>query len=103
MSFVAKSSKRLKEVRFDSFGLSRSTLGRIEYLRFGRVLRISFCSRPQSLPFMAGSLEIHVAGGSIGESIIIRLPNGKYGVVDCYVPSLTEPTTSPSFEFLRKK
>ncbi len=48
-------------------------------------------------------LEIHVAGGGIGESIVLRLPNDKWGVVDCYVPALSQPETSPSFRFLREK
>src|SRR6266446_1648681 len=52
---------------------------------------------------MADFLEVHVTGGAIGESIVLRLPNGKWGVVDSYVPTLADPASSPAFSLLRKR
>ena len=52
---------------------------------------------------MNGLLEVHITGGRIGESIVLHLPDGKWGVVDCYVPTLAEPTSSSSFRFLQER
>jgi len=49
-----------------------------------------------------GQLEIHVIGAAKGESIIIRLPNGTWGVIDSYAPSVTHPSTNPTLQFLRE-
>ena len=32
-------------------------------------------------------MEVHVFGADQGESILIKFPNDKWGVVDCYAPS----------------
>lgn len=45
-------------------------------------------------------LTIHVINSGIGEGIIIQLPNSKWGVVDCYSPSLLNPTENPTLQFL---
>ena len=41
-------------------------------------------------------LKIFVFGSTEGESIALRLPNGKWGVVDSFAPSLSDPTTNPA-------
>lgn len=48
-------------------------------------------------------LEIHVINGGYGESIIVRLPNGRWGVVDCYAPTPDDPATNPTIDFLKRK
>lgn len=52
-----------------------------------------------------GQLEIHFlnAGTGEGESIVLRLPDGKYGVVDCFARSSNDPTTNPTLQFLLEK
>jgi len=45
--------------------------------------------------------EVHVLGAGKGESIVLRLPNGQWGVVDCYAASTTGPNTNPTIAFLR--
>src|SRR5437899_163845 len=52
---------------------------------------------------MAELMEVHVTGGGIGESIVLRLPNGRWGVVDCYVPSLRDATSSSAFRLLKER
>ncbi len=47
-------------------------------------------------------LEIHVLGAGVGESIVIRLPTGRWGVVDCYSSSALEPSLNATLEFLKK-
>jgi hypothetical protein len=47
-------------------------------------------------------LEIHVINGGYGESIIVRLPDGVWGVVDCYAAKPTDPETNPTLLFLRE-
>jgi beta-lactamase superfamily II metal-dependent hydrolase len=49
----------------------------------------------------APTLEVHVLGGSKGESIVLKLPDGHWGVVDCYAESATDPGTNPTTQFLR--
>lgn len=53
----------------------------------------------------SGRLEVHVlnAGVGQGESIVLRLPNGEYGVVDCYARDLADPGTNPTVDFLKKR
>jgi beta-lactamase superfamily II metal-dependent hydrolase len=46
------------------------------------------------------SLEIHVLGAGKGESIVLRWPEDKWGVVDCYAPSLSDHGTNPTLQFL---
>jgi beta-lactamase superfamily II metal-dependent hydrolase len=49
------------------------------------------------------ALEVHILGGSKGESIVIKLPDGRWGVVDCYAESVTDPEANPTVRFLRGK
>jgi beta-lactamase superfamily II metal-dependent hydrolase len=46
-------------------------------------------------------LDLHVLGGGKGESIVLRLPDGRWGVVDCYAPTPGDTTTNPTIRFLR--
>lgn len=48
-------------------------------------------------------LEIHVLGSSIGESIVLKLPDGKWGVIDCYASSLKDASTNSTLSFLRER
>ena len=48
-------------------------------------------------------LEIHVLGAGKGESIVIGWPENRWGVVDCYSPSLKNPSLNPTLQFLREK
>ena len=45
-------------------------------------------------------LEIHVFGAAKGESIVLRLPSGEWGVVDCYSSSLKDSSTNSTLQFL---
>lgn len=53
-----------------------------------------------------GHLGIHVIGKGFGESIVIELPNGSVGVVDCYASNLARPDrareSNPVLRFLDK-
>lgn len=49
------------------------------------------------------SLEVHILGGNKGESIILKLPDDRWGVVDCYSESVTDPGTNPTVRFLRER
>jgi beta-lactamase superfamily II metal-dependent hydrolase len=44
-----------------------------------------------------------VIGGATGESIVLGLPNGTWGVVDCYARSPDDPATNPTLAFLRSR
>jgi hypothetical protein len=46
---------------------------------------------------------IHVFGGRKGETIVLRLPDGHWGIVDCYASSLSDPTTNPAYVLLKKE
>ena len=48
------------------------------------------------------SLQFHVIGGPIGESIVVGLPDSSWGVVDCYASS-AEPEENPTIQFLRAR
>ena len=48
-------------------------------------------------------LSIHVLGAAKGESIIVQLPDGRWGVVDSYAGSPDDPSTNPTVTFLRDK
>ncbi len=50
----------------------------------------------------AGSLRIYLFGATHGESIAIQLPNGKWGVVDCFGSSLTSPAQNPIHALLKR-
>jgi hypothetical protein len=43
---------------------------------------------------------MHVFGAGQGESIVLRLPTGGWGVVDCYASSLASPAENPTCRFL---
>lgn len=45
-------------------------------------------------------LEVHVFGAAKGESIVLRLPSGEWGVVDCYASSLKDRSTNATLQFL---
>lgn len=45
-------------------------------------------------------LEMHVIGAGQGESIVLKLPDGSWGVVDCYASKLDEPAENKAYEFL---
>jgi beta-lactamase superfamily II metal-dependent hydrolase len=47
------------------------------------------------------TLDLHIIGGSKGESILVRLPDGAWGVVDCYASTPDDPSTNPTAVFLR--
>jgi hypothetical protein len=47
-----------------------------------------------------GRLEIHVFGASQGESIALRLPNGGWGVIDCYASTLADSANNATYRFL---
>jgi beta-lactamase superfamily II metal-dependent hydrolase len=51
----------------------------------------------------ASHLELHVIGGNKGEAVIIRLPDGGWGVVDCFAASLDDERANPVLQFLRKQ
>ena len=36
-------------------------------------------------PASSGQIEIYVFGASVGEGIVLHLPNGVWGVIDCLV------------------
>jgi beta-lactamase superfamily II metal-dependent hydrolase len=44
-----------------------------------------------------------VLGEGIGESIILELPNGKWGVVDCYARFIQNETTNQTLNFLKQR
>src|SRR4051812_33928138 len=48
-------------------------------------------------------LTVHVLGAAKGESIILHLPSGQWGVVDCYAGSVANPQTNPTFQFLKSQ
>jgi hypothetical protein len=48
-------------------------------------------------------LAIHVFGASQGESIVLRLPDGGWGVVDCYASTLNDPSDNPTCQFLAER
>jgi len=48
-------------------------------------------------------LEIHVFGAAKGESIVLRLPSGQWGVVDCYSGSLKDSSKNPVLTFLTNR
>jgi beta-lactamase superfamily II metal-dependent hydrolase len=51
----------------------------------------------------APALEIHVLGGSKGESVVLKLPDGQWGVVDCYSESVSNADANPTIRFLRSR
>lgn len=49
------------------------------------------------------ALEIHVLGAGKGESIVLGWPGNRWGVVDCYAPSLRDHDTNPTLQLLRER
>lgn len=49
------------------------------------------------------SLEMHVFGATQGESTILRLPGGGWGVVDCYASTLNDPVDNAALHFLSER
>ncbi|SIN72259.1 Metallo-beta-lactamase superfamily protein [Singulisphaera sp. GP187] len=47
------------------------------------------------------SLEVHILGGGQGESIVIRMPDGRWGVVDCFTTSPDSGDYNSTALFLR--
>jgi hypothetical protein len=43
-----------------------------------------------------------IGGGFKGESIIIKLPSGHWGIIDCYSPNLTDPKYHPVIQRLKQ-
>jgi hypothetical protein len=52
---------------------------------------------------MSEAIEVHVLGGRIGESIVVRLPGGLWGVVDNYTPRLGDPRSNPTLRLLESR
>ena len=48
-------------------------------------------------------LAVHVLGAGKGESIVLQLSDGRWGVVDCFAPSSTNAETNPVLRFLRER
>ena len=62
--------------------------------RFARLLRPSVAD---------GKLEIYLFGAAKGETIVLHLPDGRWGVVDCYSSSLDHPESNPACRLLRER
>ena len=52
---------------------------------------------------MSDPIEVHVFGAKKGESIVVRLPGDKWGVVDNYTPTLSRPESNPTLRFLQER
>jgi hypothetical protein len=48
-------------------------------------------------------LKIYLYGSTEGESIVLHLPNGKWGVVDSFADSLKDSATNPAYRLLKSK
>lgn len=48
-------------------------------------------------------LTIHVLGAGVGESIVLHLPDGRWGVVDCCASSSNDPQKNATLKFLQDK
>jgi len=48
-------------------------------------------------------LELHVLNAGYGESIILHLPDGSWGVVDCYASSIKDAGTNAAIQFLKQR
>jgi len=49
------------------------------------------------------SLEMHVFGAAQGESVVLRLPHGGWGVVDCYASTLGDAVDNATLRFLLER
>jgi hypothetical protein len=48
-------------------------------------------------------LNVHVFGASQGESLILELPDAKWGVIDCFASALSDPAANPTYKFLESR
>jgi len=48
-------------------------------------------------------IQIHVLNSGVGESIIVGMPEDKWGVVDCYSRSIDKPSSNPTLTFLKDR
>lgn len=48
-------------------------------------------------------LKIYIFGSTKGESIVLHLPNGRWGVVDSFASSLNDPRTNPAYRLLKQQ
>ena len=58
---------------------------------------------PASSVFDPALLGLHVLGGGVGESIVLELPQGGWGVIDCYAGKMQDPATNLTYQFLRER
>src|SRR5262249_18417566 len=58
---------------------------------------------PEKMTIEGSRIEVHVLGAARGESIILRLPHGGWGVVDCCAGSSTDPGQNDTLRFLREQ
>ena len=52
---------------------------------------------------MADALEIHIFGGTVGESIILGLPGRRWGMIDVWVADIKNPRETPAIKFLEEQ
>jgi len=55
------------------------------------------------IPDESPRLEVHVFGSGKGESILVRLPGGEWGLVDHYASRPKDPTSSPAYMYLESQ
>ncbi len=47
------------------------------------------------------TITLYLFGSMKGESTLVRLPNGRWGMVDCYIPDLKHPDRNFLYRFLK--
>lgn len=52
---------------------------------------------------MPDELEVHLFGANVGESILLGLPGGRWGLVDVHIPELSNPRSSALIRFLQER
>jgi beta-lactamase superfamily II metal-dependent hydrolase len=52
---------------------------------------------------MAEPLQVHVFGGKVGESIVLGLPKGRWGIIDVYLADPANPGRNPAIRFLESR
>jgi hypothetical protein len=50
-----------------------------------------------------GELVIHAISSGIGESLVLQMPCGGWGVIDCYASSINNPKANPTLRFLQAR
>jgi beta-lactamase superfamily II metal-dependent hydrolase len=58
---------------------------------------------PPTTTESTSDLIVHVINGGEGESIVLELPGGKWGVVDCFTLDVDDDSKNPTLEFLRRR